>query len=189
MFRSFVLLILFALLGALALQLAWPNAWFMAELWLEDPPAALPMPVQGVDARRIADSWGNPRAGGRRHEGIDIFAPRGRPVLATTRGIVWRVGQDRLGGNVVFVLGPGRQLHYYAHLDAFAAIEPGERVEPGAVLGYVGDTGNAKGGPTHLHYGIYLAGTAGSGAINPFPLLAAGAVHGGAPRHAVGERA
>jgi murein DD-endopeptidase MepM/ murein hydrolase activator NlpD len=106
-------------------------------------------------------------------------------VESTTRGIVWSVGRNRLGGNVVFVLGPGRELHYYAHLDRFADVHPGMRVEAGTVLGYVGNTGNAKGGPTHLHYGVYPAGR---GAIDPYPRLVAGA-SAGAALHANGGAA
>jgi murein DD-endopeptidase MepM/ murein hydrolase activator NlpD len=68
---------------------------------------------------------------------------------------------------VVWVLGPGGQRHYYAHLDRYADIVTGQRVRPGTILGYVGTTGNAAGTPPHLHYGIYEAG----GAINPYPLL------------------
>lgn len=177
MLRSILRLVLVLAVLALVGQVVWPNAGFTARLWFERAPQALPVPVQGLDARRVADSWGNARSEGRHHEGIDLFAPRGRPVRATTHGIVWKVGHDRLGGNVLFVLGPGRQLHYYAHLDHFAAISAGQRVDVGTVLGYVGDTGNAKGGPTHLHYGIYVLGgdgAAASGAINPYPLLRAG---------------
>jgi len=141
-----------------------------ARIVLQSAPNALPVPVAGVSARALRDSWGAPRSDGRRHQGVDIFAPRGTPVRSTTAGIVWSIGQNRLGGNVVWVLGPGSQLHYYAHLDRFAAIRRGEVVAPGTTLGYVGNTGNARGGPHHLHYGIYAP--ARGGAINPFPLLA-----------------
>ena len=73
-----------------------------------------------------------------------------------------------MGGNVVSILGPGGVGHYYAHLQQFADIQPGDWVEVGSVLGYVGDSGNAKGTPPHVHYGIYTQ----SGAVNPYPLLA-----------------
>jgi murein DD-endopeptidase MepM/ murein hydrolase activator NlpD len=132
-------------------------------------PSTLPVPVQEVAASDLADTWGAPRGIDRRHEGIDIFAPKGRPVISTTNGVVFKVGEDNLGGNVVRVLGPGWQWHYYAHLDRFGDVEPGSIVQPGTVLGYVGDTGNAKGTPPHLHYGVYrFVG----GARNPYPLLA-----------------
>jgi murein DD-endopeptidase MepM/ murein hydrolase activator NlpD len=135
-------------------------------------PGALKIPVDRVNVRALRDSWHVTRDGGRRrHEGIDIFAPRGTPVRATTEGIVTRVGSTALGGRVVWVLGPGGQRHYYAHLDRFAGVYAGQRIEAGIVLGYVGNTGNARQTPAHLHYGIYTSG----GAINPFPLLRGGA--------------
>ena len=130
-------------------------------------PAALPVPVRGVAPRALRDTWHGARSEGRKHEGIDIFAKRGTAVLAATEGIVLRVGTNRLGGQVVWVLGPGGQRHYYAHLDRYAEIDNGQRVRAGTILGYVGTTGNAAGTPPHLHYGIYEAG----GAINPYPLL------------------
>jgi murein DD-endopeptidase MepM/ murein hydrolase activator NlpD len=67
---------------------------------------------------------------------------------------VLRVGNNQLGGRVVWVLGPGAQRHYYAHLDRFADVSAGMRIEAGTVLGYVGTTGNAAGTPPHLHYGV-----------------------------------
>lgn len=155
-----------------AAGLGWPmveHARFAARLAREAPPAQLPVPVLGVAPRALRDSWGAPRSGGRAHQGIDIFARRGTPVVSATHGIVLRVGADPLGGRVVWVLGPGGRRHYYAHLDRPAAIRAGERVAAGTVLGFVGDTGNAKGGPPHLHYGIYVPA---QGAVNPYPLLA-----------------
>ena len=143
-------------------------AIYSAELAAMPAPASLAMPVDGVRPASLRDSWHAPRdGGGRRHEGLDIFAPRGRPVLSATEGIVLRVGTNPLGGQVVWVMGPGGQRHYYAHLDRFAGVRAGQRVEAGTVLGYVGTTGNARGTPPHLHYGIYTGG----GAISPYPLL------------------
>ena len=133
-----------------------------------DPPASLRVPVDGVRVRQIADTWGAPRSGGRHHQGVDIFAPRGTPVRSTTRGLVVRVGTLSLGGQIVAVLGPGLHVHYYAHLDRFGTFEAGDVVRQGDILGYVGDTGNAKGTPFHLHYGVY---TPTSGAVNPRPML------------------
>jgi murein DD-endopeptidase MepM/ murein hydrolase activator NlpD len=132
-------------------------------------PGALPVPVRGVEPRGLRDTWHGARSAGRKHEGIDIFARRGTAVTSSTEGIVLRVSTNRLGGQVVWVLGPGGQRHYYAHLDRYADIADGQRVRAGSVLGYVGTTGNAAGTPPHLHYGIYEAG----GAINPYPMLRA----------------
>jgi murein DD-endopeptidase MepM/ murein hydrolase activator NlpD len=132
-------------------------------------PLALPVPVDGVQTSELRDTWGGARGAGRKHEGIDIFAKRGTRVLSSTEGIVAQVGTNRLGGLVVWVVGPGGQRHYYAHLGRHANVEAGMRVAAGRVLGYVGNTGNAEGTPPHLHYGVYDIG----GAINPYPLLRA----------------
>jgi murein DD-endopeptidase MepM/ murein hydrolase activator NlpD len=132
-------------------------------------PAVYRLPVQDVRFSQLQDSWHAPRDGGwRRHEGIDIFAPRGTAVRAATEGVILRIGHGGLGGRAVWVMGPGGQRHYYAHLDRFAGVFTGMRVQAGTLLGYVGNSGNAKGTPPHLHYGIYTA----SGAVNPYPLLA-----------------
>jgi murein DD-endopeptidase MepM/ murein hydrolase activator NlpD len=140
----------------------------LISLLREQTAPKLPVPVQEVAPKDLADTWGALRSGNRLHEGIDIFAPLGRPVLSTTNGVVFKVGEDDLGGHVVRVLGPGWQWHYYAHLDRFADIKPGSTVKPGSILGYVGNTGNAGGTPYHLHYGVYrFIG----GARNPYPLL------------------
>ncbi|QIW16907.1 peptidase M23 [Pasteurellaceae bacterium RH1A] len=132
------------------------------------PPTAqsLPNPVQG---RSFIDTWHAPRGGGRLHEGVDIFAKRGTPIQSTTRGVVMRIGESRLGGIFVTVLGEGLMWHYYAHLDSVAEDLHRFKIIPaGHIIGYVGDTGNAKGTPPHLHYGIYEWDRT---AVNPFPLV------------------
>jgi murein DD-endopeptidase MepM/ murein hydrolase activator NlpD len=134
----------------------------------EPAPTALPVPVEGVASQQIADTWGAARGQNRRHEGVDIFAARGTPVRATTHGFIVRRGTNRLGGRIVVVAGPDWQYHYYAHLDNWAGVGVGDWVERGTVLGFVGDSGNARGTPPHLHYGIYTD----DGPINPHPLLA-----------------
>jgi murein DD-endopeptidase MepM/ murein hydrolase activator NlpD len=152
------------------LQPSIERALYAARLMAMDKPATLPVPVDGVRPRALADTWGGARSAGRKHEGIDIFAKRATPVRSATEGIVIDVGSNGLGGLVVWVMGPGGQRHYYAHLERHADVEAGMRIAPGRILGYVGDTGNAKGTPPHLHYGVYDVG----GAINPYPLLRAG---------------
>jgi peptidoglycan LD-endopeptidase LytH len=154
--------------GATVLRPAITRLVFVYHLSIDDPPARLPSPIASVAPGRMVDTWRAPRPGGRRHEGIDIFAPKSTPVLSTTRGIVTRVGSNTLGGQVVWVLGPGMEAHYYAHLDRFADIHPGDIVNAGDVLGFVGRTGNAAGTPFHLHYGVYRSGRA----ENPYPRLA-----------------
>ena len=148
---------------------AFAHPFVAASLIASDAPSQLPVPVAGVRAIDLRNTWDAPRPGGRRHRGIDIFAPRGRAVVSATRGIVVTVGTNRLGGRIVRVLGPGGQWHYYAHLDRFADVRTGDVIAAGTVLGYVGTTGNARGTPPHLHYGIYRFR---GGAINPYPLLA-----------------
>jgi murein DD-endopeptidase MepM/ murein hydrolase activator NlpD len=134
-------------------------------------PAELLVPVAGVAPRALHSSWGEPRSGGRRHEGIDIFAPRDTPVVAAAAGEVVRVGQDRLGGNVVWVAGEGMRLYYYAHLSRFrGGLGAGEIVAAGDPLGFVGTTGNAVGTPPHLHFGVYPA-THAFHAVDPAGLL------------------
>jgi murein DD-endopeptidase MepM/ murein hydrolase activator NlpD len=153
------------------------RAWFIYTLAREEPPVALPDPLASQQKSRFVDSWGNVRSGGRRHQGIDVFAPKDTPVLSTTRGIVTRIGTNNLGGRVVWILGPGLERHYYAHLNQYGAARVGDRVEAGTIIGYAGNTGNARGGPVHLHYGIYRNGSA----QNPYPRLAAGARHAASP--------
>lgn len=128
---------------------------------------SLAFPVQGKTSQNIASFWGASRDGGRRkHEGIDIFATRGTPVLAATEGIIRGVNENRLGGKVVWLWDSKRnQSLYYAHLDS-QLVRTGQRVSVGDTLGLVGNTGNAKTTNPHLHFGIY---TLGEGAIDPFP--------------------
>ena len=127
--------------------------------------ASLGFPVAGRGMTGIRSRFGAPRDGGRReHHGVDIFAPRGTPVVAAVAGQVSRVRTSGLGGNVVWLRESGldRRL-YYAHLDRHAVVE-GAWVEPGDTLGFVGNTGNARTTPPHLHFGIYLRGV---GPVDP----------------------
>lgn len=96
-----------------------------------------------------AEPWGTSGV----HKGIDIFAAKGVPVQSSTYGIVLYSGEIRKGGIVTLILGPRWRLHYYAHLDSTRA-SPGQWMRNGEVFAAVGDTGNAKGKPPHLHYSI-----------------------------------
>ena len=112
-------------------------------------PRALKMPVSGLLPREARSSWHAPRSAGRKHEGIDLFAKKGTTVVSATRGEIWRIGRDKLGGNVVTVLGDGPALYYYAHLDDWEdGLFVGRRVEKGTPLGFVGNTGNARTTPS-----------------------------------------
>ena len=144
--------------------------------------ASLPFPVSGLTAAAVQSEFGAERDAGRRqHEGIDIFAARNTPAVAVVDGTA-RTGTNNLGGNVVWLRpsapgpsagGPGLrgsgfgESFYYAHLDRFA-FEGTADVKAGDVLGYVGNTGNARATSPHLHFGIY-----DRGAIDPLPFIRA----------------
>jgi hypothetical protein len=115
----------------------------------------LAFPVAGRDLRAARSRFGASRdAGARRHEGIDIFAPRGTPVVAAAPGVVSGRTQNTLGGKVVWLRSDGGAGLYYAHLDSHL-VRPGDRVDVGDTLGLVGNTGNARSTPPHLHFGVY----------------------------------
>ena len=131
----------------------------------------LPIPVKGIKASQLTDTWGAARSSGRRHEGIDIMAAKNTKVLSATDGVVVDTRDNALGGKVVWIVGPAGSYHYYAHLNKHkSGLDVGDTVDKGDIIGYVGNTGNARGGSPHLHYGIYLSGK-GKGAVNPYPYL------------------
>ena len=125
------------------------------------------------DPHSFGDSFGAPRMMGTQyehaHQGTDIMAPIGTPLLACERGIVTKMGSDVLGGTKLWLKGESGTYYYFAHLSAFeAGIVENAVVEAGDVVGYVGDTGNARGGAAHLHFEIHPDG---GPAVNPYPLL------------------
>lgn len=129
---------------------------------------SLGFPVAGKGNSAVQSFWGAVRDGGsRNHEGVDIFAARGTPVVAAVDGVVMRTGNQGLGGKQVWLRDGilGNSL-YYAHLDSVMTTN-GTRVSIGDTLGTVGSTGNAEGGSPHLHFGIYSVG----GAVDPWPFL------------------
>jgi murein DD-endopeptidase MepM/ murein hydrolase activator NlpD len=130
---------------------------------------ALAFPVEGGGTRDIGSVFGDPRdAGARSHHGVDIFAARGTPVLASSEGVVRRANETRIGGKVVWLRDDRRNRNiYYAHLDS-QYVRAGQRVEVGDTVGFVGNTGNARTTPPHLHYGLYVGG---EGPTDPFPFL------------------
>ncbi|GAB4021763.1 peptidoglycan DD-metalloendopeptidase family protein [Spirosoma koreense] len=133
---------------------------------------ALAFPVQGRDSRQISSYFGAARDGGRRrHEGVDIFAPKGTPAVAAVDGVITGVGSNSLGGNVAFLTDNERNIRlYYAHLDRWS-VSNGQRVSIGDTVGFVGNTGNARTTGPHLHFGIY--NTMG-GATDPLPFIRLG---------------
>jgi len=129
---------------------------------------SLGFPVQGKGNKAVGSLYGVSRdAGRRRHEGVDIFAPRSTPVLAASDGYISRVDENQLGGKVVWQQDLKRGISlYYAHLDS-QLVRSGQAVKVGDTLGLVGNTGNARTTPAHLHFGIY----SGRGAIDPYPFI------------------
>lgn len=121
-------------------------------------------PVQGP--RSFSNDWGQPRSGGRRHQGTDILAPRGTPVVANVSGTV-RGHNSRLGGISYYLQGDDGNVYFGTHLDSLAGVSG--RVAAGTVIGRVGTSGNASGGPPHLHFEIHPGG---GGPVNPYPTLA-----------------
>ena len=143
---------------------------------------ALIVPVAGVRADQLSDSFADERAGGERlHEALDIMAPRGTQVLAAAPGKVESLFKSNAGGNTIYVRSEdGRTIYYYAHLDAYAeGLKEGDAVGRGQSLGTVGSSGNASPDGPHLHFAILrttpdAAWWEPATAINPYPLLTGG---------------
>ena len=130
---------------------------------------SLGFPVAGADSRDIGSGFGAPRDGGRReHHGVDIFARRHTPILAPSDGYIRRAGEQPVGGRTVWLWDQKRGLNmYFAHLQEHR-VTAGETVTEGQMLGTVGNTGNARTTPPHLHFGIYIRG---SGAVDPVDFI------------------
>lgn len=131
-------------------------------------PGSFVCPVDGP--RSFRDSWGEPRSGGRRHQGVDIYAPKGTPAAAVVSGVILRMSSSRLGGISLYLRGDDGTEYYYAHLAGYGEASPGRRVAAGTHIAYVGNSGNASGGASHLHFEIHPGGGA---AINPYPTVKA----------------
>lgn len=118
----------------------------------------------------FVDTYGAPRAGYRRHQGVDIFAVAGTPLYAVVDGVIEDKGYNALGGNKLWLRSPGDGWrYYYAHLRGFApGINNGTRVRKGQLIGYVGNTGNAITTPPHLHFEAHVPG---GSSTNPYPIL------------------
>lgn len=119
-------------------------------------------PVQGPVA--FTNDWGMPRSGGRRHQGTDLLSPRGTPVVASVGGTV-KAHSSSLGGISYYLNGDDGNTYYGAHLSRLSGATG--RVERGTVVGFVGDSGNAR-GTNHLHFEIHPGG---GGAVNPYPTV------------------
>jgi murein DD-endopeptidase MepM/ murein hydrolase activator NlpD len=141
-------------------------------------PSGLAIPVTGVKADQLSDTYDDARGAGRRHDAIDIMAAEGTPVSAAADGKVEKLFSSVRGGTTVYVRSPDQKwMYYYAHLQRYApGLHEGQDVKRGQVIGLVGHTGDASAAGPHLHFAI---NTMGPGerwwqgtAINPYPLLA-----------------
>lgn len=144
------------------------------------PPSAntrLVIPVAGVRADQLRDTYNDARSEGRVHNAIDIMAPGGTPVFASADGTVVKLVWNDKGGTTIYARGTDeRTIYYYAHLSAYAAgLAENKFVRRGETIAYVGDTGNAGAGNTHLHFEISLVTDPkrywGGTPVNPYPLL------------------
>lgn len=135
------------------------------------------LPVAGVRADQLADTFTQARSEGRVHEAIDILAPAGTQVLAAADGTITKFWDSEKGGITIYQLSADQKyFYYYAHLRQRAPdIKEGDFVRRGTIIGFVGDTGNAGPGNYHLHFGISVATDPkrywGGTNVNPYPLL------------------
>jgi murein DD-endopeptidase MepM/ murein hydrolase activator NlpD len=135
------------------------------------------MPVKDYDSTKLHDSFDETRGGKRRHEALDIMAPRGTPVVAVDDGPVAKLFTSAAGGITIYQLDPNEKfIYYYAHLDRYApGVREGAMLKRGDTIGYVGSTGNAQANAPHLHFTIFQLGPdkkwwTGK-AVNPYPYL------------------
>ncbi len=143
---------------------------------ITEPPQLI-IPVAGVRADQLIDTYDQSRSEGRTHDAIDIMAPADTPVLAAADGQIQKLFQSERGGTTIYQLSADQKMiFYYAHLARYAdGLTEGKQVKQGETIAYVGDTGNAGPGNYHLHFSIavvsdpkrYWDGTN----INPYPLL------------------
>jgi murein DD-endopeptidase MepM/ murein hydrolase activator NlpD len=148
-------------------------------------PAGLAIPVEGVKATDLVDTFTAARAGGRVHDALDIMAPEGTPVIAAAPGTVEKLFfSNGGGGNTIYIRSDdAKWMYYYAHLQGYApGLAEGQRVKQGQIIGRVGHTGNASAEGPHLHFAINRM-AAGQrwwegDPINPYPLLAGKNVNG-----------
>ncbi len=141
------------------------------------PPSTLLIPVQGVGAAQLSDTFSQSRSEGRVHEAIDILSPTGTPVLAAADGRIVKLFDSKPGGLTIYQFDPSETYaYYYAHLNGYApGIVEGKQVKRGDLIAYVGSTGNANPAAPHLHFAIFELGPEKNWwqgkAVNPYLLL------------------
>jgi murein DD-endopeptidase MepM/ murein hydrolase activator NlpD len=128
---------------------------------------AMPCPVAGPVW--FHDDFGDPRSGGRRHQGNDLFAAYGTPIVAIENGVIFQADATSrgLGGIDIWLHGDSGTTYYHAH-DSANLVTVNQRVVVGQVIGYVGDSGNAQGGPSHLHFEVHPGG---GPPVDPYPMV------------------
>jgi murein DD-endopeptidase MepM/ murein hydrolase activator NlpD len=141
------------------------------------PPDKLLVPVEGIPAANITDTYDQPRGNERHHEALDIMAPRGTKVVAAADGKIEKLFTSKPGGLTIYQFDPTEKYaYYYAHLDRYAdGLREGAQVKRGDVIGYVGTSGNADPNAPHLHFAVFeltpekqwWKGTP----VNPYPML------------------
>jgi murein DD-endopeptidase MepM/ murein hydrolase activator NlpD len=137
----------------------------------------LRVPVDGVEREDLQDTFADARGIGRKHDAIDIMAPRGTEVRAADDGTIAKLFTSRAGGLTIYQFDPTQTFsYYYAHLDHYASgLSDHQPVKRGQLLGYVGSTGNASESAPHLHFEISRLGPDRKwwegDAINPYPVL------------------
>ena len=135
------------------------------------------LPVSGIQANQLTDTFNQTRDGTRRHEALDIMAARGTPVLAASDGTVAKLFTSVPGGLTIYQFDPtGTYAYYYAHLDRYAdGLVQGAMVKRGQVIAYVGSTGDADEAHPHLHFAIFRLGPEKQWwkgeALDPYPAL------------------
>lgn len=149
-----------------------------------DQPAQFPrrllIPVAGIDPQSLVDTFDQARGGGeRRHEALDIMAPRGTPVYSADEGNIVKLFDSKQGGLTIYQFDNAQEYcYYYAHLERYApGLKEGMLVRRGDVIGYVGSSGDAAPEAPHLHFAIYKLGPEkkwwkGNTPLNPYPILA-----------------
>lgn len=143
--------------------------------------SGLIIPVEGIPASQLVDTYGAARGGGRSHGALDIMAPRGSRVVAAADGIVEKLHRSSAGGITAYVRSTdGTWIYYYAHLDSYApGLAAGTLLRRGDLVGRVGSTGNANPAWPHLHFAMYRMSPGArwyqGRPVNPYPLLAGNA--------------
>jgi murein DD-endopeptidase MepM/ murein hydrolase activator NlpD len=163
--------------GAVPLAPAAPAEGSQAGLGATTAPSGLLLPVKGITAAQLQDTFTDARSQGRVHDAIDILATEGTPVLAVADGTIEKLFDSERGGLTVYQFEPGgTYCYYYAHLQRYAdGLAEKQAVKRGDVIGYVGHTGNASPDAPHLHFEIHRLGPEKQWwkgeSLNPYPVL------------------